>query len=296
MIASRSILPLLLAAIGIAAFSTMDAFMKNASLSIGAYNAVLFRSLVSVVLMLPFWRLSGGRWPQWPVMRVHLLRAAVATCVALLFFWGLMRIPMAEGIALTFIAPLIALFLAGILLGEKIRQQAIVAALVGLVGVGVIAAARIGQEETSPDAVWGIAALLTSAAFYAWNLILQRQQAQLASPQEITFFQNLWVGCLLALAAPWLAEWPPVTAWRDISAAAALSAMSLMLFAAAYARAEAQVLVVVEYTAFGWAALMGWLWFGEAVHWTTIIGVMLIVLACFIAVPQVRTIRNGRKP
>ena len=56
-----------------------------------------------------------------------------------------------------------------------------------------------------------------------------------------------------------------------------------MLLAWGYARAEAQVLVATEYTAFIWAALMGWLWFDEKVTASTLGGVILIVAACWIA-------------
>jgi S-adenosylmethionine uptake transporter len=39
-------------------------------------------------------------------------RAALVTVMAVLFFWGIARVPLAQAIALTFIAPLIALLLA----------------------------------------------------------------------------------------------------------------------------------------------------------------------------------------
>ena len=56
-----------------------------------------------------------------------------------------------------------------------------------------------------------------------------------------------------------------------------------MLFAWVYRRAEAQVLIPVEYTAFPWAALMGWLFFAEQVTWPTLAGTALIVTGCFLA-------------
>jgi drug/metabolite transporter (DMT)-like permease len=58
---------------------------------------------------------------------------------------------------------------------------------------------------------------------------------------------------------------------------------SLLLLSWAYARAQAQVLVTVEYTAFIWASIFGWLFFREAVTLTTIIGTALIVTGCIIA-------------
>ncbi len=277
------LLPFFVAALGIAVFSTMDAAMKSAALVVGAYNALLFRSLIGSALMLPVWRLGGGRWPSRANLKVHMLRSTVVAGMAWLFFWGLVRVPLAEAIALSFIAPLIALFLAAMLLGERIRPQAVFASLLGLAGVGVIFAARFGPGTYRADDAWGVAAILLSAVLYAWNLILQRQQAQLAGVREVALFQHLCVAAVLAVLAPWLAELPPPAALRDIAAGAVLAAAALMLLSWAYARAEAQSLVAVEYTAFIWASLMGWLWFGETVTWSTVAGVLLIVAGCWVA-------------
>jgi len=285
MIRTRELLPFVAAALGIAVFSTMDALMKSAAIAVGAYSALLFRSLIGTALMLPIWRLGGGRWPGRAARRVHLLRAAVVAGMAWLFFWGLVRIPLAEGIALSFIAPLIALFLAAALLGERVRPRALVASLIGLAGVVIIAAARMGGGYEA-DAAWGVAAVLASAALYAWNLVLQRQQALLADPREVALFQHLFVGLLLVAAAPWLAVMPTAPVLVEIAGAAALAALALMLLSWAYARAETQALVAIEYTAFVWASLMGWLWFAETVTWTTLAGAVCIVAGCWIGAPR----------
>jgi len=55
-----------------------------------------------------------------------------------------------------------------------------------------------------------------------------------------------------------------------------------MLLAWAYARAEAQALVPIEYTAFPWSALTGWLWFGEAVTAATLGGLALILAGVWV--------------
>jgi S-adenosylmethionine uptake transporter len=280
---SHPLLPFAVAGLGICVFSMMDAAMKSASLQVGAYNALLFRSLIGTAIMLPVWRLSGGRWPGRGNLKVHMLRSTVVAGMAWLFFWGLVRIPLAEGIALSFIAPLIALFLAAVLLGEQIQRRAILASLLGLAGVGVIGAGRFGSGHYETDAAWGVAAVLVSAVLYAWNLILQRQQALLAGPREVALFQHMCVAVVLALLAPWLAELPPPAALGTIALGAVLAASALMLLSWAYARAEAQALVAVEYTAFIWAALTGWFFFGEAVTGWTVAGVVLIVAGCWIA-------------
>ena len=73
--------------------------------------------------------------------------------MALTFFWGLARVPMAQAIALAFVAPLIALYLAAVILKETIERRAILASLLGFAGVLVILAgqaqAEMGREACS---------------------------------------------------------------------------------------------------------------------------------------------------
>ena len=283
---NRAYLPFLAAATGIATFSAMDGLMKSAAIAAGVYSAMVLRSATGAALMFPLWKLTGGRWPQRPALKVHMLRSAVSAAMASTFFWGLVRTPMAEAIAISFIAPLIALYLAAVMLGEKIARKAILASVLGLAGVLVIAVARLDGVSRGPEAGWGIVAIVVSAVLYAWNLILQRQQAQVADPREIALFQTGFVTLILGLGAPWFLHIPPPPVLVDIFGSALLTVISLMLLSWGYARAEAQALLPVEYTAFVWAALLGWVMFGEAVTAATIAGVILILIGCWIAAPR----------
>jgi S-adenosylmethionine uptake transporter len=282
------LLPVLATILGLAVFAVMDGFMKAGSIAIGAYGAIFWRNLLGAGMMAPLWLWRGSGWPSRAVLRLHLVRGVVAAVMATLFFYGLVRTPMAEAMALSFIAPLIALYLAAVLLGEKVGARAIAGSVLGLVGVLVIGLGKFGGSggEHSPEALKGLAAILASAVLYAWNLILQRQQAQVAGPEEIAFFQAVTVFLVLGIGAPWLAQTPDRDTWLVLVAAAVLAAASLMLLSWAYARAEAQVLVPLEYTAFIWAALTGWVAFAEPVTGATLAGVVLIVGGCLIAAPK----------
>lgn len=280
---SATLAAFLVACAGVALFSVMDAAMKQLALAIGAYNALLWRNGIGVMLSGTGYAATRRGWPAPAVMRLHIWRGVVVAFMAVLFFWSLIVLPLAEAIALSFIAPLVALYLAAVLLGEQIGRSAIVASLLGLAGVGVIMAGRLGEEAPDPDALWGVAAVFGSAILFAYNLVLARKQAQLAGPLEIAFFQTLTVLVTLGLAAPWLAVWPEPQHWPLIGASAVLAVTSLLLLSWAYARAEAQILIPVEYTAFVWAALFGWVFFGEAVTMPVLGGTVLIVSGCLIA-------------
>lgn len=282
-------------------FGAMDTAMKAVTIDIGVVAALFWRCMIGSLMALVVFLASGRRaLPRGPALRLHLLRGTVVSGMAVLFFWGLARTPMAETVAITFIAPIIALFLAAVVLKERIGKGAIIASALGLAGVAIIASGRLGWlggggGEEQGIAQWpGIAAITGSAVLYAWNLVLQRQQAQVTSPQEIVLVQNLIIGLWMGLAMPFAGGMPgdqalsAPLAWGLLALAAMLAIVSLLLLSFAYARAEAQALVPLEYSMFIWAALFGWLVFDETIGWTTLAGAVLIVTGCWLVARQSR--------
>nr|WP_301183113.1 DMT family transporter [Sphingomonas quercus] len=263
-------------------FAAMDAVMKGLSLAIGAYSAMVWRCAAGCVIAGLPWLATRPSVPAAGAMRLHLLRGAVTALMTVSFFWGLARVPMAQAIALTFVAPLLALYLAAVLLGEKVGRGAIHGSLVAFAGVLVILAGAT-RGEGDPSRLPGIAAIIFSALCYAYNLVLQRQQAQAAGPLEIAFFQSATIGLFLVLAAPVVPIASPAGHWWEIALAALLASVSLLLLSWGYARAPASYLVPVEYSAFIWACLFGWAVFGEAVGLATLAGAALIVCGCVVA-------------
>jgi S-adenosylmethionine uptake transporter len=272
----RPFIPFMVAAAGVGTFSLMDAAMKDLALSIGAYNAVMWRNCVGALLMGVLFVGTRQKWPPVHLLKMHLWRSIVVAVMAVSFFWSLTKLPLAEAIGLSFIAPVIALYLAAVMLKETIGKEAIWASLAGLGGVAIIMAGRLSGHYTM-DHVWGAAAILFSAVVFAYNLILARQQAQVSGPIEIAFFQNLFVALTLGLVAPWFLQPIGMSDAPMVGSSAALAVISLLLLSWAYARAEAQILIPVEYTAFVWAAFFGWLFFAEPVTLPVLLGTALIV-------------------
>ena len=278
-------IPFAIASLGIATYAGMDALMKGLSLEMGVYNAMLWRTSIALLIAAVLFAWKGWHWPGRSNARLHVWRGVITSLMAFLFFWGLLYVPLAEAIGLSFIAPLIALYLAAVLLKEKIGDKAILASVIGLAGALVIIGGKLGGEYAD-NVGMGIAAILLSALLYAYNLILQRQQAMIADPIEIAFFQNATVVAVYLMLAPFLAVVPPVELIPELAATALIGITSLMLLSWAYARAEAKILIPVEYTAFIWAALFGWLMFEEDVTAWTLMGTVLIVSGCLVAARQ----------
>ena len=270
-----------LAAVG--TLSIMDAVMKHLVLVIGIFAVSVWRAAANLGISATIYLPRRFGWPTAKTLKIHVARGVIVTVMAFLFFWGIGRVPLAQAIALTFIAPLIALLLASAFLLEKIGQRSIIGSLLAFGGVIVIVGGQ-ARASLDSDALLGTLAILGSALTYAINIVLMRHQALAAKPLEINFFQSLTVMALwlLALSVGGLPAWP-AGQWHWIAIAAVLSTAGTLLFAWGYARGEASYLAVTEYSAFLWASALGWLVFRERVSLFTLGGAVLIVAGCLIA-------------
>jgi S-adenosylmethionine uptake transporter len=276
-------LAFLVAAFGIATFSAMDAVMKGLVLAIGTYVTLFWRSLAGMIMSGALFAASKPRRPDRATMKIHAMRGLLGSIMAATFFWGLARVPMAQAIALAFIAPLMALYLAAAILKEHVGPRLVGASLVAFGGVIVIVIGQ-AQADLGREALMGSIAILASAGCYAVNIILMRQQSLAAPPVEASFFQSLFMFIGMIAASPVIGiALPPAGKVPMIVLAAFLATTSLLLLSWAYGRAQASYLATTEYTSFLWAALFGWVFFSERVSPFTVAGAAMIIGGCLLA-------------
>lgn len=282
-------LPIGLALGGVFLYSVLDAVMKAQGLAMGAYSAMYWRNVTGAILAAAVYLPFRPARPSRPAFKLHLIRSALTAVMMYCFFFGLTRVPLAQAIGLTFIAPIIALFLASPFLGERIGANSKFAAILGFGGVMVVVGGDLLRMNAETD-LFGVSAMLAFAVMYAVNLILQRKLALIAKPMEITFYQNTIVLLLMTPLAPFLLLMPAnELQWGGAVLAGAAAIGSLILMSIAYRRAEAQQLVSTEYTAFVWAAIFGWWLFGEAVSAQTLLGTALIMFGCVVGARATRS-------
>jgi S-adenosylmethionine uptake transporter len=273
-----------LAALGaVAVLSVMDAVMKHLVLAIGIIAVSMWRAVANMAISAAIYLPRRQAWPSRTTLRIHIARGVLVTVLAFLFFWGIGRVPLAQAIALTFIGPLIALLLAAVFLREKIGPRSIAGSVAAFAGVLVIMFGQ-AQAKVGPEVLLGSAAILCSAACYAVNIVMMRQQALVAKPLEINFFQSLTVLGVWLFVMP-VAGLPAAAGgqWLWIVVASILSTIGTLLYGWGYARGPASYLAVTEYSGFLWAAICGWLVFQEHVSIYTLAGAVLIVGGCLLA-------------
>ena len=266
----------------VAVLSVMDAVMKHLVLVLGLFTVSVWRSASNLLFGSALYLPRRREWPSRKTLWIHLIRGVDVTVMAALFFWGIARVPLAQALALTFIAPLIAMLLAPLFLKERLNARLIGGAIAAFAGVLVIVVGQ-ARGEVRPDVLLGIAAIIGSAICYSGNILMMRWQALVAGPLEINFFQaivvfGMWLAVVPLIGLP---TWPASElGW--IILASILSTTGGMLFAWAYARGEASYLAVTEYSGFIWASICGWVAFHERVSLYTLAGAVLIVGGCLI--------------
>lgn len=267
----------------VAALSIMDAVMKHLVIAIGIIAVSVWRAVLNLAFAGTLYLPRRPAWPSRSTLKIHVSRGILVTGLAFLFFWGIGRVPLAQAIALTFIGPLIALLLAAAFLKEQIGARSIIGSIAAFAGVVVIVLGQ-ARAQLGPEVLLGTAAILTSAACYAVNIVMMRPQAQAAKPLEINFFQSLTVMVVWLVILPFIGVPDmPALQWPWLAVAAVLSTSGTLLYAWAYARGEASYLAVTEYSAFIWASVLGWIVFHERVSLYTLAGAAMIVGGCLVA-------------
>lgn len=269
-----------MAAWAILLFTTLDALVKSVPASVPTSQVVVLRYGFALPVAASFaWKMRG-RLLRLATWQANGLRGVLVFTTASCFFFALRVVPFAEVLALSFLAPLFMALLAAVMLGERLRLRILLALVIGFAGVLTIIA---GGLRGAPVALAGMAAALGAAVAYALGNILLRRQAQKEPAEVIVLIQHI-VPCILALPLAAI-EWVPLAPviWIKLALLATIGVLGHLCLTWAYARAQAGVLGVMEYTALPWAAGIGYLIFGEVPLPQVWIGAGLIVAACLMA-------------
>lgn len=271
--------PAIVLTLAIIAGASMDATIKHLlqgnHVLLVSFGRYLFGAFFSLLI---WWR-AGHPTVTGEMWRAHGLRGFVIAICAVTFFWSLKVLPLAEAVTLSFIYPLLAPFVAFVILKERIRVASVICALVGFVGV-VIAMQGAPSEAESPMHDVGVIAALLAATFFSVAMVLLRERAQKDGPVIVSLMTSVVPGIILFTPTLVFATPPNLNDWWFFLQLGALAAVFMYLMAQAYARAEAQQLAPIHYTELLYASLIGFSLFHEVPRPQIYLGAALIIAAC----------------
>jgi S-adenosylmethionine uptake transporter len=273
----------LLTAFGEAVLTLMDAIIKSTTARYPILEVTFLRFAAGSLFALLLLAVMRPGRPTREAVLANSARALLVVVTATSFFFALARLPLADAIALAFIAPVLMALFGMLLLGERVDRRILAALAAGFAGMIVIVAGEAGRGSYSSDAWLGAAACLVSAVSYALVVVLLRVRAQRDAVPVILLFQTAAPALMLALPAALV--WVPPEP-RDLALFGLVGAIGIaghFALAEAFARVEAARLAPVHYTTLAWGVLLGWLAFGDVPGLTTLLGAGMIVAATLLA-------------
>jgi len=167
----------------ITAFTSMAVAGRAAASNLDTFEIMLYRSLVGIVIVLVAGALAGTLGQIRPdKLRLHLMRNAAHFTGQNLWFYAITVIPLAQVFALEFTTPIWVIILSPLLLGERITKIGGIAALLGFVGILIVA-------RPDPQALnAGIVAAALFAIAFAFTAIATRKLTRTETITCIMFF------------------------------------------------------------------------------------------------------------
>jgi drug/metabolite transporter (DMT)-like permease len=268
---------ILLMILSVTVFTVMASFIKAAE-RIPAGEAVFFRSVLTIPILLIWFGaqrriVEALRTQDW---KGHARRGIVGTLAMGLSFAGLHYLPLPEVTALGYVAPILVVIFAAIMLGERIRLVRISAVAVGLLGVVVILLPRL-TAEGSRDELIGAGIVLASAACAAFAQIFVKRMTGTERPEAIVFYFALTATLLSFLTLPFGWVMPRGIEWVWMIGAGLLGAVGQLLLTTSYRFAEVSVLAPFTYVSMLSALMIGWLFFDEAPTIQILVGAALVI-------------------
>jgi drug/metabolite transporter (DMT)-like permease len=286
---ARAFPPAFVLVLAIMAGACMDATIKYLSQTnpvlLVAFGRYLFGAIFSFGI---YWQ-AGRPAISAEMWRAHGVRGFLIAACAVTFFWALSVLPLAEAVTLSFIYPLLAPFVASLLLKERIRPSSLLCAAIGFAGV-IVAMQGAPSEAESPQHDLGVAAVLVSAGFFSFAMVLLRERAQKDGAPIVGLMTSLIPGIILLAPTIIFATPPVLETWPYFLLMGALAACFMYLMARAYAAAEAQQLAPIHYTELIWASAIGYIVFQETPRIEIYLGAALIIAACLFAAYDERRI------
>ncbi len=274
--------PFLLAVLGIGLLCVMDMLIKLMSAQYGTLQIALMRYVFGAIGTVGILAWRRPPRPSRQAVQSNAVRSVLVVITATCFFYALSALPLAETVAISFLAPLFIALLSNMFLGERLDGRIYAALALGFAGMLIIVGGSLGSKTYEGTALLGALAALIAGFTYAAGIVALRDRATKDSIETIMFFQNAGPAVILSITP--LYDWRAMT-WSGLGLFAVLGLMGLagnLLLGKAYAQAEAARLASTEYTALLWAAALGLIVFGEVPTFTTLAGAGLIIFGAMV--------------
>lgn len=255
--------------------AVMNACAKLASAYHDPIEVVFYRGVIGISIMLS-WLVFTGDYHRLYTDRplAHAGRSLIGTASVCCVFWAYSLLPMSNVTAILLTSSIHVAILSGPLLGERMGPWRWGAVIVGLCGALIVASPSGHDFNLTGTIVAFIASVTISIV-----TIFLRSMGKTEDAFTTVFYFSLVGTSLSGLYMIFNGHAPSIPALLPLLGTGLASIISLILKTEAYKYGEVNYLAPCQYTAVIWAALLGFLFFGDTPTSNVIIGSSIIVAA-----------------
>ena len=267
--------------VGALLFASMGVCIKLAASHFHSFEIVGYRGLIGVLFLLALTRVRGvSLATRVPVM--HLWRSVVGTISLLAWFYAIAALPLATAMTLNYMSSVwVATFLLGGALLLQRRRRVLrgqtplfLTVLIGFAGVALVLRPTF-EDAAAMGGLAGLLSGLTSALAYLQVAAL----ARVGEPESRTVFYFSLGATAVGFVGTLVVGFSPLDTVQALwlIPIGLLAVLGQLCMTRAYASGATLLVANLQYSGIAFAALYGWLFFGDRLPLIGWVGMALIV-------------------
>lgn len=256
--------------IGMFLFSAVDTTAKFLTTDLHPIQIVWARQLGlllgAVVLLVRF----GPKLLHTAHPWLQILRGTVAVCSATLFIAAIVFVPLADAVAISFIAPFLVTLLGALFLREPVGRRRWAAVSIGFLGALIIIRPGLGVMHPAAGFV------ILAAFFFALRQIISRALSDTDQTATTVIYTALVGNALLIVPLLFVWQTPTLEQAVLLAAIAIVAAVAEVCVIKALELAMAVVVAPMHYSLILWGTIYGWLVFDQLPDVWTWVGTAII--------------------
>ena len=259
-------------------FSLMAIAVRELLRTMGSFEILFLRSVVSLVIMLAVLPRAGLQRLRTQRFGLHVVRNLFHFGGQYAWVYAIAMLPLATVFAIEFTMPVWAAVLAMLILRERLSRGRIVMLTLGLAGILIIL--KPGVEQVPPAAL----VMLVGSFAYAATMIWTKQLARTDSAIAVLFYMSViqvplgLVPALQQWVTPGLADLP----WVLAVGATGLSAHFCMTRSLRIA--DASLVVPIDFLRLPLIAVVGMVFYGEPLVLSILLGAAVIFAGTYYSI------------
>lgn len=257
----------------ILSFSSMAIAGRALSDELSSFEMMMYRSFIGLAIVLAFGTATGKlREVRFNRLRLHLLRNLGHFIGQNLWFTALPLITLAQVFALEFTSPIWVVIFAVLFAGEKLTSSRLTAVLLGFAGAMLVARPGVGGDP------FGLSLAALSAVGFAVSIVSTRVLTRTETTLGVLFWLTVMQAVMGVITTAWDSDiaWPSAQAWPWVALIGCAGLLAHTCLTKALSVAPAVVVTPMDFARLPAIAVVGALFYAEALNIWVMLGAVLI--------------------